>query len=1155
MWLRVVATTASPPFKLISFRRATAAAITAIEEMPSPVGQAKMSAAPAQLTKPAGMAGESTLRGVLLPSLPAMTRQARTQELVFLFSAVEQIQARGILGCADKIFKIHDATLDFQTNMSLTGSSCLRKWLELLVLTGNEERCRHEAWTSSSLVVTLSLVAAWCSFDVEFNRTVHQFVRVGSKQVLNRDALHAVFEELVSWVWVKLDEYLRCLNWSLPALLQKLIVIFPATSIGSHESAFHSYPAQVREGVVDQNVRLDRHPGSFEQPNNTKNSSFSGIWTMGLQDVHLRRLEPSYDGSAGVQPLTLTTLLAFQRQLATISTSFSPSNQHFSLVSLLFAEKGTQLRLDMRDRWFRRFPAVPVKSCPTPCQQPRDRTNLPRGAKILRCFPHCCPDHLPRGFCGSSLTIRVEFTVPQADYVIPAGLFVFGRFHLSHSAEFRVGDRFKLSDITASLQYEDSPRHSWVAANELPSASMNTWLFELSPSARWFYNWDSGVAKKRRLQAHALSVAALTPILRCFPHCCPGHMDRSFCGSPLRVRVDGQANALSTETELLVLARFRLAQSQDLNVGDCIATSDISASLQSDSNPNGEWIAADEQIDCAQNCMANTHPIPSNSFRQACSRFFLLNPTARWFYTWESGVAKAHRLQQHTLSVVVVAPVRLSSQSRSSGAKWLRIVAVLSSPPFKLISFRRATQAAISAIEEMSGPGSSSTKSTKVSEACGRPRKSAATLLECDSSCDSTPRVASLPSMTAIARPARVQGLALIFTAVGRLQVRDILGWLDELFRIYDSTLAGRLNQTKPPPCSLRQWLEPLVLPHKDDRYRYNHQTPSPLVTTLSSVAAWVCFDVEFNRIVNQFVLAGAKYILDRDVLHVVFEELVSWVWDKLDRYLRRLNWSMAALVHELMTKSPPNAVSNDIEVGYHRFLVQVRECVVDQNQNGRVRHVEPGLHIEQHLSTSFSGTWSMRLEEMQLRRLDHANEDTPAVPSLALTTLLTLRRQLGTINTTYDSTKSQFSITSLPFAQDATQMQLRLDTRDRWFRHFPAGESTLAVGIHGYSFGDYVGSHTPQRGEYECECELHWNLYAWPEDDENHVALCFHVHVTASRDGASLGVVVQVIQGDIDADTRRLVTFSTLSLREKLCLVPHWTLTLHASWIHSRRS
>ncbi|ETL94203.1 hypothetical protein L917_07787, partial [Phytophthora nicotianae] len=36
------------------------------------------------------------------------------------------------------------------------------------------------------------------------------------------------------------------------------------------------------------------------------------------------------------------------------------------------------------------------------------RSNRTKGLKILRCFPHCCPEHIDRSYCGSSLSVRVQ---------------------------------------------------------------------------------------------------------------------------------------------------------------------------------------------------------------------------------------------------------------------------------------------------------------------------------------------------------------------------------------------------------------------------------------------------------------------------------------------------------------------------------------------------------------------------------------------------------------------------------------------------------------------------------------------------------------------------------------------------------------------------
>ncbi|ETI37078.1 hypothetical protein F441_16748 [Phytophthora nicotianae CJ01A1] len=37
------------------------------------------------------------------------------------------------------------------------------------------------------------------------------------------------------------------------------------------------------------------------------------------------------------------------------------------------------------------------------------RSNTKRNFKLLRCFPHCCPEHVPRSYCGCSLHVLVTF--------------------------------------------------------------------------------------------------------------------------------------------------------------------------------------------------------------------------------------------------------------------------------------------------------------------------------------------------------------------------------------------------------------------------------------------------------------------------------------------------------------------------------------------------------------------------------------------------------------------------------------------------------------------------------------------------------------------------------------------------------------------------
>ncbi|GAB9476383.1 hypothetical protein Gpo141_00013449, partial [Globisporangium polare] len=42
------------------------------------------------------------------------------------------------------------------------------------------------------------------------------------------------------------------------------------------------------------------------------------------------------------------------------------------------------------------------------------RTNRTKGTKIMRCFPHCCPQHVERSYCGAPVYLQVDFEYSAA---------------------------------------------------------------------------------------------------------------------------------------------------------------------------------------------------------------------------------------------------------------------------------------------------------------------------------------------------------------------------------------------------------------------------------------------------------------------------------------------------------------------------------------------------------------------------------------------------------------------------------------------------------------------------------------------------------------------------------------------------------------------
>lgn len=108
-----------------------------------------------------------------------------------------------------------------------------------------------------------------------------------------------------------------------------------------------------------------------------------------------------------------------------------------------------------------------------------------RSFRRRRCFPHCCPQHVARSYCGASAYLQVDFDSDRAR--VPADstrslaplpllvsetqLHVFGHFRLTDAPSFQVGHRVSRAAITQSLMSETNPMGEWVCAKMLASAN------------------------------------------------------------------------------------------------------------------------------------------------------------------------------------------------------------------------------------------------------------------------------------------------------------------------------------------------------------------------------------------------------------------------------------------------------------------------------------------------------------------------------------------------------------------------------------------------------------------------------------------------------------------------------------------------------------
>ncbi|RMX67308.1 hypothetical protein KXD40_002606 [Peronospora effusa] len=202
-------------------------------------------------------------------------------------------------------------------------------------------------------------------------------------------------------------------------------------------------------------------------------------------------------------------------------------------------------------------------------------------------------------------------------------------------------------------------------------------------------------------------------ILRCFPHCCPEHIDRSYCGSSLSVEIQlAECPSESVPSKpafreiLSVFARFEAVSDGSLCPGECVDVNIMEQEVQTETHLDGQWIAG--VLVRPLEVMATNHePVKTDnddndataSLEEPNSLVYNLNGKAfsKWYYDWESGANKAQRLMKHVLKAYIVERIAVDRDNQVpiiSNQETLmqvyRVVHVVSSPEFTVISYRRA---------------------------------------------------------------------------------------------------------------------------------------------------------------------------------------------------------------------------------------------------------------------------------------------------------------------------------------------------------------------------------------------------------------------------------------------------------------------------------
>ncbi|KAF0715857.1 hypothetical protein As57867_003127, partial [Aphanomyces stellatus] len=529
-------------------------------------------------------------------------------------------------------------------------------------------------------------------------------------------------------------------------------------------------------------------------------------------------------------------------------------------------------------------------------------------------------------------------------------------------------------------------------------------------------------------------------VLRCFPHCCPDHSESPFCASSLAVAITGSLDLLQ---QCVVLFHFEASYEPAIACGDVLVEETVEASLRTEKNPRGEWIPTQAVS------IENDHVIYE----------YNAESQGGWNYRWLGGSSTQQRRCWHCIKAYVFVRIQHDHQSL------LRAIAIVRSPPFVVMSYRRACKSCQK--KTTADPVLSSTHR----EACeceGIYRLS-------DSHLDAiiaggASQVSLLPELTnqtSHASPVHLASAVVVDEQPQSLALQEkerrlsllYLAWTNGTTSAAAVTqLCRGASQLLPPSTSLTEnaaWPSALDSKH-------------PLEGSCVDILLALLRDREES---DSFLRRRAGSILDQHKLCTLYEEWVGRVYEKAHAALMAQHTTPSAYFNSLLLAcrqfgNPAPAkeskgsetVKQTTSASFEAFVAQLREIYLAA-ENPPSKPLKP----RSAPVSAFDGTWCYDPDPLQL--LD-------ALVSAA--SLLTVFRAITMGLCCQLATTSDGLIIRSEVALFSTiASEFVLDGRARVLRVFPNGESTMTE-CAGLMYGDYVGS-------LQSPTCIRLDLYCWP--------------------------------------------------------------------------
>ncbi|OQR90482.1 hypothetical protein ACHHYP_05478 [Achlya hypogyna] len=370
-------------------------------------------------------------------------------------------------------------------------------------------------------------------------------------------------------------------------------------------------------------------------------------------------------------------------------------------------------------------------------------------------------------------------------------------------------------------------------------------------------------------------------VLRCFPHCCPGHVYYRYCGAPISVYTElPNMRPLGAYATLLKIAP---AYDSDWAIGDELPPC-TAADLKTLSEANGSAWHIGQNTTPANNVLASA---------------FNNDLIDGWAYGWKSGRSQVVRDCLHHVKVFVFEIVPAGPDVR-----W-RVIARAFSPGFTFVSYRSLHYANTAEAAANEAPP------TALVSLEPPPAVMAAPV---------SPREVS----TATELMANRLGLLVLYLSTRRISTGS---WQQDLGRYL-----ARVPPTAPvallfdPPTP-----DPMVLHHHNPVFR-GSTDPHP---HLSLVDHWLVHLLHPRHVARYNALATAHRdsVLDKAALMAAYNDIVHTLHDISEAYLQGEHGSSVGALAKAVAAACPHLeselqtqVAMEGYFGYHSVVAHLRE-------------------------------------------------------------------------------------------------------------------------------------------------------------------------------------------------------------------------------------